>query len=541
MWRIHGGCGMLRHFFYVALLATHILTQSVALAADSDVERDIEQLLEQTDSWVWLGIANKGGSMAFEKGLDLLTQAEQRIEVASVSPGVRAHLQLQAGALRQQLELLSEIYEERFYGVFPLARLIMPSLFIDTGFSNPEHLFHPPDIAAIEVAGENFSEKLEQYGTPRLVIHSEPLDRELEIVVHDTLARQGATLPVSRRELVQALDAKLLAAFDKGSINLQAIGQMMRAFNAERFVVASLSPAAGSGQGLVKYALRGDFYRRGEAVLGSPVAATPVLRVATITSFGSILDRRQQLWPIVLVQGLLLLVSMLWAMRISWGSNRRRSLLYKAMIGLGVFCFGRLFAVVSVMLLSRIAPPAEAMLSATWWWPCLLGLLVILGSGAVAWLGQAFLTNIVPGARGARAVGSIFGLVALGGISNFVAPVLLLEETAGYAILIPFALCSFMLAILFGFALRTGPPVPHYFAIGPLILAPLVGMALLRASPADLWSLCLATGALCVAAAIRHSYAVAKGIEEEEPDPEAAAATDTARLLKLGKKLVRKD
>lgn len=101
MWRIHGGCGMLRHFFYVALLATHILTQSVALAADSDEERDIEQLLEQTDSWVWLGIANKGGSMAFEKGLDLLTQAEQRIEVASVSPGVRAHLQLQAGALRQ--------------------------------------------------------------------------------------------------------------------------------------------------------------------------------------------------------------------------------------------------------------------------------------------------------------------------------------------------------------------------------------------------------------------------------------------------------
>ena len=97
-----------------------------------------------------------------------------------------------------------------------------------------------------------------------------------------------------------------------------------------------------------------------------------------------------------------------------------------------------------------------------------------------------------------------------------------------------------MLAILFGFAMRTSPPVPHYFAVGPFLLAPLVGIALLKVAPADLWIVTLATGALCLAAATRHAYAVTKGFEEQEPDPEAAAAADATKLQKLGKKLARK-
>ena len=88
--------------------------------------------------------------------------------------------------------------------------------------------------------------------------------------------------------------------------------------------------------------------------------------------------------------------------------------------------------------------------------------------------------------------------------------------------------------------MRTGPPVPHYFAIGPFLLAPLVGIALLKVAPTDLWILTLAAGTLCLAAATRHAYAVTKGFEEQEPDPEAAAAEDTTKLQKLGKKLASK-
>lgn len=367
------------------------------------------------------------------------------------------------------------------------------------------------------------------------------MSRKSEVIAFDVLARAGATIPVSRRDLVKAIKPSQLAAFDAGNMNQQTILHIMNALNAESLIVAKLAQDTGSGLGLVKFTLRGDHYLRGEAVQGSPLEASPVLRVGTIVSYGSILDRRLQFWPIVLVECLLLLISVIWASGIHWSLERRLSIFYRVMIGLGLFAFGRFFALASVFMLNRIAPSPEALLTAAWWWPCLLGLLIILGSGCVAWVAQAQITNVIPGVRGARAVGTIFGLSALGGMSQFVAPVLLLEEAAGYAVLIPFFLCGLMLAVLFGFAVRTGPPVPHYFAFGPLLIGSFIGFALLKVSSALLWMVTLATSVLCVAAVIRHFYAVARGVEEPELSSEAAAEADTERLMKLSKRLARKD
>jgi hypothetical protein len=169
-----------------------------------------------------------------------------------------------------------------------------------------------------------------------------------------------------------------------------------------------------------------------------------------------------------------------------------------------------------------------------------VGLLAVLGGGLAAWVGQAQLTDIVPGARGARAVGSIFALVAIGTSSYFVTPLLLLEKQRGFTSLIPFVLASVTLAILFGFAARTGPPVPHYFAVGPLALAPLLGMCLFRVSPQPLWLMAGLSGILGLAAWVRHRYAVAHGTEEPEPTAEEAAQADHQMLDKLSKKFKKK-
>ena len=532
---------MLRQIFCLILLGVQICTFSVVFGDDNTDAQSINRLLEQADDRVWLGIANKGASRAFEEGLELLELAEQRMDKASVSPEEMDILEQESQVLREQLVSLSELYEERYYGVFPLARLLVPTILTEAGLANPEHLFHPPEIAAIEVAGRDFSDKVPKSDIPYLVLMSEPMSRKLEVIAFDVLAREGTTIPISRRELVKATKPSQLTAFDAGHINQQTILYMMNAFNAESLIVAKLAQDEGSGFGLVKYVLRGDHYLRGEAVQGSPLEASPVLRVGTIVSYGSILDRRAQFWPIILVECLLLLISVIWASGIHWSLEHRLSIFYRAMIGLGLFAYGRLFAIGSVMVLNRIAPSPEALLSAAWWWPSLLGLLIIIGSGSVAWIAQAQFTSVIPGARGARAVGTIFALSALGGMSYFVAPVLLLEETAAYAVIIPFVLCGLMLAVLFGFAVRTGPPVPHYFAFGPLLITPFIGFALLKVSPALLWMVAVTASVLCIVAVIRHFYAVKKGVEEPELSSEAAAEADTQRLMKLSKRLARKD
>ena len=128
----------------------------------------------------------------------------------------------------------------------------------------------------------------------------------------------------------------------------------------------------------------------------------------------------------------------------------------------------------------------------------------------------------------------------MGAIAYFIHPVLLLEGTRGFATLIPFFLASISLVILFAFAARTGPPVPHYFTLGPILLAPLLGVSLMMVSPSALWSLLGASSVLCLLAFIRHRYAVAHGTEEPEPDAAEAAQADQEKLLKVAKKFVKK-
>lgn len=164
----------------------------------------------------------------------------------------------------------------------------------------------------------------------------------------------------------------------------------------------------------------------------------------------------------------------------------------------------------------------------------------ILGGGFIAWIGQARLTDIMPGSRGARAVGTIFALVAMGASAHFVTPLMLFDPGTGWASLFPFLLASISLAVLFAFADRCGPPVPHYFMIGPLLVAPLVGVSLMVATPRLLWLMVGLSGVLGLTAWVRHRVAVARGTEEPEPTPDEAANADDQKLNKLAKGLKEK-
>ena len=79
--------------------------------------------------------------------------------------------------------------------------------------------------------------------------------------------------------------------------------------------------------------------------------------------------------------------------------------------------------------------------------------------------------------------------------------------------------------------------MPSYFVLGPVAVAPLVGMALLAMSSKLLWATVVASAVLWAVAAARHRYAVDHGFEEAEPDDEAAGQADRERLEKLGKEV----
>jgi hypothetical protein len=513
---------------------------SVSLPAHaSGTEAEVKLLIDRAETQVWLGISNKGASDAFEDGLTRLEEASALVDSSDLSADTRSILRRQIREVREQLEMLVELYGDRFYGVFPLARLLVPTLLAQEGFAVTEQLFHPPAVAAIEVAGRGFSAKVDFIDVPRVVFRSEPRDPLLENVAHSVLARKGKTIPVNRRGLLRALGPDALAAFDAGDVDTEMIARIMGSLDVESLIVATIEPRTGNGRDLVKYGMIGDLYQRGEAIQGGPADATPALRVATIAAYGTVLDRREQLRPILVLHAALLVVAMIVAVCVRWSTVTKLKPLYKMAIGVGLFLFGRIFAVAAIVVLGRVAPDPSDLIAASWWWPALLGLVTVLFGGAVVWLGQAKLTDVVPGARGARAVGTIFGLTALGGSCYFIAPELLLNQSEGYVTLAFFIPSTVALAVLFAFAIRTGPPVPTYFAIGPLVLTPFLGVSLLMDSLTGLWSVAALTFVLYVVATIRHRYAVAHGIEEQELDQEEAARVEQERLEKLAEKLKR--
>ena len=283
--------------------------------------------------------------------------------------------------------------------------------------------------------------------------------------------------------------------------------------------------------------IHGDFFQPGTVIQGSPVDAPLFLRVESFDVVGSARDRRDQYRPIILAQLTLFALALIWATSVKWRLGQPFTIFFRVMIGGLLFVFGRAFAIFAIVVLRKFIPDASAMATSALWWPALAGLLLILGGGSVAWIAQARLTDIVPGSRGARAVGTIFALAALGACSHFIAPLLILDQGAGWANLIPFLLAALSLAMLFAFASRTGPPVPHYFTIGPLLVAPLVGLSLMKASPSQLWSTVGLSAVLSLAAWIRHWVAVSRGTEEPEPDPDQAAEADRERLMKIEEKV----
>ena len=509
-----------------------------ATAAEADPATEVAELLDRAEVLMRLGVSESGAGRSFEEALELVDAAAA--DLPQVRPEKRLDLARQVEAVRRDAAALSELYRERFFGTFPLARLVIPTLLIDDGFAVTEQLYHPPGMAALEVAARGLVRKIPRDVIPLLCIRIASGDKELGAYAADVFLRAGAAAVVSRRQLVGALSVEELAAFDRGDIDPPLVERLLTVFDAATLMVVTVRESFEVDRSTVGVVLEGDFLETGELIQGSPESASVAVLVAKVSSRAFSRDRRGAFWLIIAAQLTMLALTMAGSARVAWNIGTSSRVFFRLMMGVALFLFGRVFIVLVVVVMRRVLPPATAMVAAAWWWPAALGLLAILGGGIVAWFGSARLTDILPTASGERAVGSIFGLTAVGSSSYFVAPLLLLDSFHGFHSLVPFMFMSSGLAMLFGYAARTGPPVPHFFMLGPLLAAPLGGIALLMSSPAKLWSLVAVTGLLWLAAWARHRYAVAHGIEEDELSPEEAAAADRERLVKLADGLKKK-
>lgn len=499
---------------------------------------DIVKLLDQAENLLKVGVVDKGAGRSFEEAGQLVEIAAERLAGLDPSLPETRVLTSEMEAVRENIKIFSELYEDRFFGVLPLARLISRKLVDNEGFAFTEQLYHPPEVAAVNFAMRGFLNQVGNHDHPHVFITSQPVDRHLETVVLEVLLRDGRSTPIGRRKIVRVIDEEGLDAFARGEIDAKLVDRFLSALNLVDLIVITVDTPEEPDRTTVRR-VRGDYYIKGEVVQGSLVDASPVVLTERFEYYGFARDRRSQHWLIKITELLMLLLAMACSSLVPWGLKEPLRIFYRLSIGFVLFLYGHFFTLAVVTLLRRFIPESSAMAASALWWPGSLGVIVILGSGLLAWIAQAFLTDIIPGERGERAVGTIFGLSSLGSCSYFVTPMLLLDGISGVANVIPLVLASVSVAALFGFAARTGPPVPHYFMSGPLLLAPMAGISILMASPKNLWTVAGVNAIFCLFAWIRHRLMVRHGTEELEPSPEEAVQVDQQILVKLSKKIIK--
>jgi MFS family permease len=497
-----------------------------ALWAEESTEA--RRLTAQAEGMLWLGLAEHGRVREFEAALELVGQADELLAGAEVPDTDRMKLALKIGTLREHLDLNLERSRRRFYGAYPLARLVVPVSGSSRQVDITETLRADSDNEAVREAAERVVVDIIRLQYPHAVFRSEPQNRAFENEAMRVFAVANRPFAHSGAELVEALTQEESAAYYRGDFDRGVIARVMQALGAAKLLVLTIHQEVELPDGAL-IVLEGVFYETG---FDRPTDS--------FAHMGFSRGRRQQIRWMVLAHLILFAVALLVAAWTPWNPKAPWPVIQRIAMGAALFFVGRLFAPLAVLVLRRVIPHPDATAAGSWWWPALLGLVVILGAGLVAWMAQARSSRIVPGSRTSRAVGMIHVLAALGACAYFIEPLLLLEPERGLAVLVPLVLASVALAGLTGYAIRTGPPVPLYFVLGTVLVAPFVGMALLAMRPGLLWWTVVASGVLCALAAARHRYAVEHGLEEAQPDEDEAERRDLERLEELGRDFEKK-
>lgn len=126
-------------FFFILL---------ISIVDGQTVEESILINLKHADTYYWYGMAEKGNMEAYKSGLAYLDKAEELICISPLSDSRKSDLEKKVVILKEDILTQADIAHDTLYGVFPLIRLLAPSLFIDPLATGTFELLDDPDIIA---------------------------------------------------------------------------------------------------------------------------------------------------------------------------------------------------------------------------------------------------------------------------------------------------------------------------------------------------------------------------------------------------------
>lgn len=491
-----------------------------ALAAAHDSRR-------RAELHYWFALHENGDMPAFRRALTALADARDHLATAPDSPA-RARLQNELSTLATDLEMQMDMAHDTFQGVFPLARFLGRTLFLDAGAAGAYEFVDEPDVVAVSRAAEEMVDDilLQYRNLPQYpaVFTSRPPSDALENEVRYIFRRQTRVTVRPQAEVAAALSAEQWARFQAGEVDSAAVATLMDAFGVVRLLVITIHQLGPFGD---------DHFIRLDADLHVAGQARPELTLARRAVSH---DRREAFPAIVLVNVALLLLAIgLFAVLVRLRTFRWPAwslLLTAPIVG---FVIGRVAPWFVFSATSTLRPEPETLAKLSFWWPVLAGMAVVCGPTLLYRIVSHRLAAVAPSLAMRQRGAAMSVAIGMGACAYLAAPLIIYPEHQIAWLLVATVVTAGLLNVLLGRALDAEDSSDTRLIGVPLVLSALLGPALMTAR-LDLMVACVGVTVIPLAVLWQREKRGRETDGTERVDPALATAEIPATSLELARR-----
>lgn len=484
-------------------------------AADTtlDAARDARR---RAELHYWFALHENGDMPAFRRALSAVDEAHTHLAAAPDSP-TTDRLRNELATLATELELQMDMAHDTFQGVFPLARFLGRTLFLDAGAAGAYEFVDEPEVVAVSRAAEEMVQDilLQYRSLPQYpaVFTSRPSSAALENEVRYIFRRQTRIAVRPQAEVAAALDPDQWKRFRAGQLDSATTNTLMAAFGVDHLLVVTINQLGPVGD---------DHIIRLDASLHAVGRYQPVLTLAR----RAVSHDRRGAFPAILFANaaLLVLAVALFAALMRLRTFRWPTwsvLLTAPVVG---FVIGRVAPWFVFSATSTLRPEPETLAKLSFWWPVLAGVAVLCGPTLLYRIVSHRLAALVPALAMRQRGAAMAVAISLGACAYLAAPLLIYPERQNALLLAATVACAVLLNVLLGRALDAEDRTDARLIGIPLTLAALLGPALMTAR-LDLMAACLGLTAVPTLAVWLRER---RGRKTEKAQDDAAAPAATA-------------
>ena len=443
-----------RNFRIPAILLFFSFLACLAGNARADGDADaVGTRLRHAQTYYWIALAEQGNMQAFSQGLSHVDAAEKLLAKSNFDPAARATFVRRMKALREDLVNQRDMCFDTLYGVFPLTRLLVPSLFSDPLATGTYELVDDPAVMASTAAGSALA--LDVIGAwssrPQLdvVFMSVPGDPALENELRYIFNTSSKFFVHTAEEVASALDETQERQFRSGLLTTPMLEKLYASFGISQVLAVTLRKFDEVDRTLM-YVVEGRLYESPEE--------QPAY---TFYNMGFSRDRRGQFLSVVWAHILLFVLSVvLYSLYLRLGGG---GVSIPMVVGISTIGFlaGRVIPDVLMPLLGAIAPDPETLAVLSFWWACLAGLVVLAGPPLACRIAGGRLPEAVA-AQVRENTGGLFAVVALGAGAYLAGPLFMLLENQAWLFLGVVSVCGALLLFMAGKSLESRASLSGY-------------------------------------------------------------------------------